>query len=339
MLSTLIRTILAALASAGITVEAQQQADSLAYTSYKGYPVVMRYQEGTLEHIGVDIFGYGGTTVQEQVLMDFIERYNLQLLLLDKDADRALQMNLDGVTAPSFFSTPLHRDGPVSLSLSLTTGQKYLARWGHPGADMRQMTFPPDYQFLTGKNKIELEDDFLPSLEGPVSLPPEDDPASLPLKRVGKDLFSCQDGTYLIPEISNTRYYQGSRRDPSPIADTEHPVESLYDLLILPEMAEGWSANIRVLKYGFSSQEATLPLGQFLGRCRMQGCVPYVGLEAYDENSGEITATLILHNEDLAYDHVAKVSLFRDEFGKSSGSIDVTLSVYVPIHNIKNLFK
>lgn len=338
MLSILFRTILAALAAAGVPVDSQS-ADSYAYATYKGYPVVARYEAGELEHIGIDIFGYSGTNAQEQVLMDFVERYNLQLLLLDHDSDRALQMNLDGVTAPSFFSTPLHRDGPVALSLSQTNGKKYLASWGHPGGESRQMSFPSDYQFLTGKNKIELENGFLPSLRGSVTLPPEEDLTQLPLRRVGLDMFMCKDGTYLIPEISNTRYFQGSKDLLSPVSDEAHPIESLYDLLIVPQMAEGWTAQVRVLKYGYATEDAEVPLSQLLGRCLMAGCIPYVGMETYDDQTGELTATLILHNEALSYDHVAKVSLNRDQFRQSRGKVSMTFSVFLPIHNIKNLFQ
>ena len=285
MLGALFHTILAALAAAGISVSGQS-ADSLAFASYKGYPLVMRYQAGTLEHIGIDIFGYGGTTAQEQTLMDFIERYNLQLLLLGNDSDRALQMNLDGVTAPSFFSTPLHRDGPVALSISQTGGKKYLASWGHPGGEYRQMTFPPDYQFLTGKNKIELEDGFLATLEGPVTLQPEEDPSQLPLRRIKRDLYMYQEGTYLIPEISHTRYYQGNKELLSAVSDEDLPIESLYDLLLIPAMAEGWTADVRVLKFGFTAQSAQVPLSQLLGRCQMAGCMPYVGGDALKADEG-----------------------------------------------------
>lgn len=71
----------------------------------------------------------------------------------------------------------------------------------------------------------------------------------------------------------------------------------------------------------------------------MAGCIPYVGMETYDEETGELTATLILHNEALSYDHVAKVSLNRDQFRQSRGKVSMTFSVFLPIHNIKNLFQ
>ena len=340
MLSILLRTLLAALTSAGVPVEVQS-ADSLAYTAYKGYPIVMRYQNGSLEHIGVDIFGYGGNSAQEQVLLDFVERYNLQMLMLDKDADRQLQMDLDGVDAPAFFSTPLHRDGPILLNVSQTDGNRYTARWGQEGGIIRQMTFPSDYQFLTGKNKIELEDGFLASLQGPVRNPNPENPDELPLQRMGPARYQCPEGQYLIPEIHRTTYYAGEKGHLYPVISDAYPEESIFNVLILPGMAQGWTAHVRVLKYGYATETAEIPLEQLLGRCRMNGCIPYVGIESLDKKSGRLIATLMLHNEALAYDHVAKITLNRDQFSDetTAPSLSMTISVYVPIHNIKNLYK
>lgn len=340
-MSALLRILLSFLVAASVPVE-ETHPDGDVFVEYKGYPLVARYRNGILEHLGVDIFGYPGGTMQEQVLMDFIERYHLQLLLLSQDAERAFRMDLDGVEAPSLFYTPVHRDGFVALRLEQIQEKRYNAVWGNfESGDIRQMTFPADYQLLSGKNKIELEDGFLASLEGsfPVSEDMMDDLSTLSLERVRKNLYRYPGACYLIPEITSSVYFEKVKGHYVLVREEECPLESMVNLFTGPSSLSGDpKVSIRVLKYGYASCEAECTLQQFLGRNRMAGCVPYVGMESYDEETGEMAATLILHNEALGYDHVAKVTANRSIFGKAGGSLEMVISVFVPIHNIKNLF-
>ena len=46
----------------------------------------------------------------------------------------------------------------------------------------------------------------------------------------------------------------------------------------------------------------------------------------------------MMHNEMLSYDHVAKITANRSRFAEGGGTIAMTVSVFLPIHNIKNLF-
>ena len=337
-MSSLLKILLSFLAAASVPVEETHQ-DGIVYHEYKDYPLVVRYQNGSLRHLGIDIFGYSGETAQEQVLMDFIERYSLQLLLLNKDTERAFRMDLDGVEAPSVFYTPLHRDGFVGFQFELLEGKKYKVIWGNlADGDVRQMTFPADYQLLSGKNKIELENGFIGGLEGPILLSDQLTNELSALERIGKNLYRLQGECYLIPEITTSRYYEKVNGVFNAVQREDHPMESLANLLMNPSLAENQRVSLRVLKYGYDSEDTVCSLQRLLGRCQMDGCVPYIGMESYDEKTGEMRATLILHNEALGYDHVAKVSANRSIFNHADGILDMVISVFIPIHNLKSLF-
>lgn len=340
MTGALLRNLVAALMACALPMGDNPSEGEVLYT-LKGYPVVVRYEAGEAVHAGVDIFGERPEDRTLCRLMDFVERYSLQMLLLDTDADRQLQMRLDGVSMPSFFETALHRDGPVRFELEHADQRKYTLRWGHEGEGFREMTFVSDYQLISGLNKIELENGFIPALIAE----PEDlsilavapDPKAL--RRIGRNLYRDFGGSYLIDAISHTTYFQKEKGEYLPVLSEDHPMESLFNLFELPVCSEGpWNLSMRVLKYGYQVETVEIPVRRFVNYCLAEGCTPYLGLESYDPDSGEIIATLMMHNEMLSYDHVAKITANRSRFAEGGGTIAMTVSVFLPIHNIKNLF-
>jgi len=340
MTGALLRNLVAALMACSLPMGENPSQGDVLYT-LKGYPVIVRYEAGEAVHAGVDIFGERPEDRTLCRLMDFVERYSLQMLLLDTDADRQLQMRLDGVNMPSFFETALHRDGPVRLELEHADQRKYTLRWGHEGDGFREMTFVSDYQLISGQNKIELENGFIPDLTAaPDSLSfPVVDPAAKALRRIGWNLYRNFEGSYLIDAISHTTYFQKEEGDYRPVQSEDYPMESLFNLFELPVCSEGpWNLSMRVLKYGYQVETVEMPVHRFVSHCLAEGCTPYLGLESYDRDSGEIVATLMLHNEMLSYDHVAKITANRSLFAEGGGTVEMTVSVFLPIHNIKNLF-
>ena len=340
MTGALLRNLLAALMAASLPMVGTPSEGEVLHT-LKGYPVVVRYEAGEAVHAGVDIFGERPEDRTLCRLMDFVERYSLQMLLLDTDADRQMQMTLDGVSMPSFFETALHRDGPVRFELEHADQRKYTLRWGHEGEGLREMTFVSDYQLISGQNKIELENGFISALtaepEGSGVPAPAPDPKAL--RRIGRNLYREYGGSYLIDAISHTTYFQKEKGEYVPVQSEDYPMESLFNLFELPVCSEGpWNLTLRVLKYGYQVETVEIPVHRFVNHCLAEGCTPYLGLESYDRDSGEIVATLLMHNEMLSYDHVAKITANRSCFAEGGGTPEMTVSVYLPIQNIKNLF-
>ena len=185
-----------------------------------------------------------------------------------------------------------------------------------------------------GKNKIELENDFIativPGSGSGVTFDSEGYVNS------GGSFYVRKGDEYYIPQVRNDSYavYKGGKL--SPLASSRYPEESVMTIFTEPSASAGYSVELTLHKYGYVEQTFEVNLADFLISCRNDGCIPYVGIDECGKEN--IVASVFLVNSRKGYNHIMKANVGLDLLKQAKGLIKADLHVYVPTKNISNLF-
>ena len=109
-----------------------------------------------------------------------------------------------------------------------------------------------------------------------------------------------------------------------------------YDI----EKAENIRLSINHKIFGFKEQSIETTIPKFIAYSIQNDCVPYVGIVSIDkDNIGEADVLVIMHNGQLGYNHILRVSLPLESISSGKGIAIARLNAFIPSSNIKNLFK
>lgn len=114
------------------------------------------------------------------------------------------------------------------------------------------------------------------------------------------------------------------------------PVESMANLVTGTDIDDSISIEILLVKYGYRTEQFTVPLRQWIAFYLAEGCQPYFGVISRDSN--EVVCELIMHNELFGYAHVMKLTFNPIIIAQRKGIVKARLNSYVPINNLKSLF-
>jgi len=114
------------------------------------------------------------------------------------------------------------------------------------------------------------------------------------------------------------------------------PVESMANLVTGTDIDDSINIDILLVKYGYRTEQFTVPLRQWISFCLAEGCQPYFGVISHD--SDEVVCELIMHNELFGYAHVMKLTFDPIIIAQRRGVVKARLNSYVPINNLKSLF-
>ena len=199
-----------------------------------------------------------------------------------------------------------------------------------------ELSAPCSFELIKGKSKKELEDDFLQEVGKyihPSYLMEDIKPQQLD----SLSSFSIQERYYyLIPEITSNLYYQKEKENVMLICHSKYPEESVYNLFLSPETPGDFQLHLSINKYGFKKEELTLSLKQWLHFCKNSGCELFVGIEKI--HNGIIRATQFVVNQSLQYNHILTITFSQDILTERKGIINGSVHVYIPTHNLENLF-
>ena len=90
-------------------------------------------------------------------------------------------------------------------------------------------------------------------------------------------------------------------------------------------------------KYGFKTDTIRVPLKQWISYCQQTGCKAYFGIIDL-KAKGDAVCLLIMHNTNLGYNHIMKVTFPMALLEKRKGNVPVKLNSYVNYTRIENLF-
>lgn len=159
-------------------------------------------------------------------------------------------------------------------------------------------------------------------------------------------LQSYKDGVKMLPgekyqsrKITQNTYYQADSAGVHPVWDVkELPLESFANLIMLPELDSiNPRVKMTVLRHEYGQKDVVeLPLRHLLAVCEQEGCLPYWGVEKFE--NGMLNGALFMYNPTRGYDHIFRIECNLKEILAGKGEMTVRGGIYVPANNVKNLY-
>ena len=294
--------------------------DGYSHPVANGVRLTVHQTEQKIDHIGLYLFSEEIRQMGKSPIFDFLERYFLQLKyppqiksmqnMIRDDQFKFLSGNLESV------NNILLTDG-FSFNYD---NHCYQATWNRNDSTLLSVSFPVEYELISGENKIEAEDNLINDVRSAKVVIPEGKPV------IKKDY-------YLSKEITNKLYLQNGMLVVSP----KHPAESVANMMLSLQTEGDYQISITQLSYGFKKTVFEVPLKKWIAFCKNQGCEIYFGVEKISDD-GTIDCVVMAVNSAENYNHVLTVQVPSKTIEAKSGKLEARLYPYVPTHNVLNMF-
>lgn len=231
-------------------------------------------------------------------------------------------------------------DTAASMELFLADGKRYLLRFRNDRTDSVALSYPADYRLVFGVTMLEAEEMIEENIR--LSLPPEKEEYDIPVELLKPletgAIYLLKGNEYLIPELNNNRYYVRDEDGKFRLLYSEDfPCETMANLVTGTEIETELQLTITLIKYGYRTQTFTVPLRQWVSYFISEGCTPYFGVMSQEK--GKILCEVVMHNEMLGYAHIAKFQFNPTNIKEGHGEITARMNSYIPLSNVKNIFK
>lgn len=286
----------------------------------KGMPVTVHVKENTVDHIGRQLFPEDVRSIDSSPIFDFLERYFLQLQypsvvtnasnMIRDDQFRFLKGNLRSVGDIL----------PTDAFDYVCDRSRYTATWSRDGIVLLSVSFPAEYQLISGENKVEAENHLMADILN-ATVDDEEEPVSTVYAQ------------YISSDFTNQLYFDAGTL----ISSEAHPAETSANMMLSQQTPGDYSLRISQVVYGFNKKEFLVPLRQWIAYCQASGCKLYYGVENISD-AGDIQAVVLAVNEAENYNHVLTVDIPALAISSRQGTIPAHLYSYVPTHNVRSLF-
>lgn len=274
----------------------------------------------TIDHIGLYLFTEELRSMGKSPIFDFLERYFLQLKYPPQVKNMQNMIRDDQF---KFLSGSLNSVDNILLTDGFSYNYDnycYVATWNRQDSTLLSVSFPVEYELISGENKNE-SDDNLPS---DIRNTKVEIPTGKPF--VKKD-------HYLSKNFTNRIYLSKGEL----VLSNRHPLESAANMMLSLQTAGDFYINITQLSYGFKKTVFEVPLKQWIAFCQDHGCDLYFGVENLT-GSSDVECVVLAVNTAENYNHVLTAKIPSDVFENRCGSIEARLYPYVPTHNVLNMF-
>lgn len=299
--------------------------DTQTLTEGYNHPVVhgrmltVRVSGQTIDHIGLQLFSDELRLLESSPILDFLERYFLQLKFPPAFKTASNMIRDDELCFLTGTLATINDVRPSDGFSYSCDKHRYLATWNRDERVLLSVSFPVEYGLISGENKIEAEDHLLDDILKASLDHRKDKPA--------------QDEHYLNDSFVSRLYYAGGEL----ISDSRHPVETVANMMLSTKALGDYAMQITQICYGFQKKVFQVPLRQWIAFCKDNGCQLYFGVEGFGSH-GEVNAVVLAVNHAENYNHVLSFSVPTDVIESRQGVIDARLYPYVPMHNVKSMF-
>ena len=298
-------------------------------SKYQSVCVIRKDNCGRIIHIGLPIFGTEARKHFQPQIIDFLERYNLYLRLLNPTEqseiirDRKLEIDVEKF---------LQVDSTYDFSISYD-GNRYVASWKKDSLPVCTLSFENSFSLILGMNIAESQQFFFEDVSK------HTDTSLVAMTKNNLALsdnkkFLIQKGeNYMIEGMKSDLYFW--RKDTMAIHSPLSPVESIYN--VFAGIVENqYVLDITQNLYGFETRNYNVPLKIFVNYCLSYNCKPFVGIEKLEE--GLLKATVIYVNIDFGYNHLLYIEFPVSALETQTGIVKAKLNTFIPTHNIKNMY-
>ena len=312
---------------------------------HQGQPLVVVKQQGRVQHIGIALFTpHQRQLLRQQAIADFLERYILELSLpLQRPQSVAAKMVEDHVDvlqgSLAALTATVSTDTTCSFSTENRFGRQMLVKWARGEHTVCELTFPLDFELLSGTTMQERERRLMADLRHVGATMPDVLPTST--KGLRRSLAT---GHYVLPgeslytpQLSTARYYrEDSQGRLQLLQDERFPLESMANLVTSTELGQHVSVSVALDVYGLRQEYFTVPLAWLNSYMVRQGCKQFFGLMNFDGQKA--TCEVVSQNETLGYHHVMKIEAATSLTATAQGTATARLTAYLPTSRLMYLF-
>lgn len=294
------------------------------------YNIHIVKQNDRLSHVGLNLFN---DDVKKSMGEEILNRLETELLKLGfaNDMDACSARLVSGKIEDFKNISP-----ETSHSITNLNSRELLVEWETENGSL-QVSMPLSYQTVKSGSRSDIEASFIENVKNC----DKNRNATIDLQKAepyGDDKYIIPGYSYQNKDITRNVYLT-TDSVVSPVWDSNFPLESIANMFICPDNAyKDIELNLTVLKHEYGEKETlTVSLDRFLAYCEEEGCVPFWGVEKFQE--GKIEGALFLYNQNQGYDHVLKIDCIPQEVIEGTGSVTARASLFVPTNNVNNLFQ
>ena len=283
--------------------------------------LTVHIKDKTIDHIGLCLFSDELRSIGKSPIFDFLERYFLQLKYPPKSKTMSNVIRDDQF---HFVTGKLENVDEIQVSDNFSyecDHHRYKATWSRNGSTLLSVSFPVEYELISGENKIEAEDNLQADIRG-TKIVEHSDNVSLQ-----------KNDTCYTSDFTNRLYYL----DKELVVSPQHPVESAANILLNQNTQGNYALQITQVSYGFRKTAFEVPLHQWIAFCQNRGCELYFGVENI-EPTGDVDCVVLAVNDLENYNHVLTVRIPQSVIETRKGTIEARLYPYVPTHNVLNMY-
>ena len=301
-----------------LNIDASTLPEGFSHPTAKGLHLTIRVEDQMVDHIGLQLFSDDIRSVGNSPIFDFLERYFLLLKYPPSVKTANLMMRDDQFQFLNGSLNTIDDLRPTDGFSYNYDKHRYTATWNRDGQTLLSVSFPVEYELISGENKIEAEENLQRAVRKAVVRKQQDN--------------RQQNDTYL-DLFSNRLYFAGAQL----IASSQHPAETAANMMLSTNAPGNYSLSTTQISYGFKRKVFDVPLRQWIAFCQNNGCQLYFGVENMESN-GDISAVVLAVNESENYNHVLTVTIPADIIDHRQGALKVRLYPYIPTHNVMNMF-
>ena len=315
---------------------------------WKDQEIVFVYRNGVLSTLGLDITGLLSLNRYDSMVISFLERTFLRLSLEKTIPDvlataQALQINMifrenNLLFSPIYnFTQLLDSIKQSSKFVLVQNDDRFLVEWKKENHSLLKLSFPNNFQLLTGKNKKELDEELLKELKqwhsGKSSV------ASAEVPSVSHDTLPIvvSPGSTYLGNLSSEIYFKKKEGDSLLVFEQALLPYSVSNLFLRKELAGNRILNLSQKLYGDRSIPFRMTLHNFLDYFDEHGYRGFVGYESNEQDL--ITGTVVFKHTYFNYVHMLHFKTNSSEVFANTGTISADLFANIPMHNISDLFE
>ena len=307
-----------------LAIDTDMLPDGYSHPTANGIRLTVHKAGQTTDHIGIYLFSEKTRQAGKTPIFAFLERYFLQLKYPPQQKSMSNMTRDDQFT---FLTGSLETVDDLLITDDFGysyDNHRYQATWQRNGNILLSVSFPVEYELISGENKIEAEDNIMTDIKN----------TKVVIPSVQGDLQSpVKSDHYLSEHITNRLYLAKGEL----IASVRHPIESCANMMLSLQAIGDYMVSITQLSYGFKKTTFEVPLRQWIAFCQNQGCELFFGPEKLTDN-GNVEGIVIAVNSTENYNHVLTVKIPSDLLEEGKGTIQACLYPYIPTHNVLNMF-
>lgn len=272
---------------------------------------------------------------RQQVVMDFVERYFMDLEKLDRTTAQT-RMADDKVYFRQGNPRSLRTvTDTTDCSISLVD-RHYEVTWAADTVPIATVVFPAQYDLILGMPQNEIQKRLEQYIrDAAVRTDSVETPALT--EELDGGIWVAKSEMMELESLNDATYYNMVEERAVPVFDGAHQDYSAANLFHGLIADRDYRMYVEQSVYGMSTTGYSLMLGRWLDYCAEQGLKVFFAVE--EEREDGLLAMVIAQSRELCYNHLLSVVIPDGFVDNPNAVLKVRLTPYIPTHNVKDLYQ